>query len=230
MFSGLNTLQQCWRIVAISVATIALVACSSAPKPIVVSEPETIVVPERAPAQANGSIFQAQRGYAPLFEDRRPRMVGDILTILVEEQVSASKSNQSSTSRSSSMGLDLAQLPDFLESLADLGFDVSSSSDFLGQGSASANNTFQGTITVQVLEVLMNGNLRVRGEKQIAINSGAEYIRFSGIINPRSITGQNTVLSSQVAEARIEYIGDGYIHTAQRMGWLQRFFNWVSPL
>ncbi|MCH8493154.1 MAG: flagellar basal body L-ring protein FlgH [Idiomarina sp.] len=210
--------------------TLVLAACSAPPKPIVVSEPEPILVPERAPAEANGSIFQAQRGYAPLFEDRRPRMVGDILTILVEEQVSASKSNQSATSRSSNIGMDLATLPDFLESLADLGFDVSSNSDFMGQGSASANNTFQGTITVQVLEVIHNGNLRVRGEKQIAINSGAEYIRFSGIINPRSITGQNTVLSSQVAEARIEYIGDGYIHTAQRMGWLQRFFNWVSPM
>ncbi|MFU8783871.1 flagellar basal body L-ring protein FlgH [Aliidiomarina sp.] len=210
--------------------TLALAACSAPPKPIVVSEPEPILVPERAPAEANGSIFQAQRGYAPLFEDRRPRMVGDILTILVEEQVSASKSNQATTSRSSNIGMDLAALPDFLDSLADMGFDVSSNSDFMGQGSASANNTFQGTITVQVLEVIHNGNLRVRGEKQIAINSGAEYIRFSGIINPRSITGQNTVLSSQVAEARIEYIGDGYIHTAQRMGWLQRFFNWVSPM
>lgn len=218
------------KAICVAVAAFGLVACSSAPKTIVVTEPEPIVMPERGAIQANGSIFQAQRGYAPLFEDRRPRMVGDILTILVEEQVSASKSNQTATSRASNVGIDLAQLPDFLDSLADLGLDVSSVSDFNGQGSASANNTFQGTITVQVLEVMLNGNLRVRGEKQIAINSGAEYIRFSGIVNPRSVTGQSTVLSSQVAEARIEYIGDGYIHTAQRMGWLQRFFNWATPM
>ena len=77
--------------------------------------------------------------------------------------------------------------------------------------------------------VMNNGNLRVRGEKQIAINQGTEFIRFSGVVNPRTITAQNTVPSTQVADARIEYVGDGYINEAQHMGWLQRFFLNVSP-
>ena len=93
----------------------------------------------------------------------------------------------------------------------------------------SSTWTFSGTITVSVLEVMANGNLRVRGEKQIAINHGTEFIRFSGVVNPRTITGQNTVPSTQVADARIEYVGDGYINEAQHMGWLQRIFLNISP-
>ena len=81
-----------------------------------------------------------------------------------------------------------------------------------------------------VVDVMPNGNLRVHGEKQIAINQGVEYIRFSGVIDPLKITGQNTVSSTAVADARIEYVGDGYINEAQHMGWLQRFFLNISPI
>ncbi|MCP1366799.1 flagellar basal body L-ring protein FlgH, partial [Halomonas sp. BBD48] len=101
--------------------------------------------------------------------------------------------------------------------------------DFSGSGGAAASNTFTGTITVTVMDVLYNGNLRVRGEKQIIINQGTEFIRFSGVVNPRTITALNTVPSTLVADARIEYVGNGYINEAQTMGWLQRFFLNVSP-
>jgi len=107
--------------------------------------------------------------------------------------------------------------------------DASGKNTFDGKGGATAKNTFTGTITVTVAQVLANGNLRVVGEKQIAINQGAEYIRFSGIVNPRTVDGSNAVISTQVADARIEYVGKGYINEAQNMGWLQRFFLNVSP-
>ena len=89
---------------------------------------------------------------------------------------------------------------------------------------------FSGTLTVTVDQVLVNGNLHVVGEKQIAINQGTEFIRFSGVVNPRTISGSNTVPSTQVADARIEYVGNGYINEAQNMGWLQRFFLNLSPM
>ena len=145
------------------------------------------------------------------------------------EEVSASKNSQSNAGRSGSASLELTQLPDVLDTLAEYGFDISGENDFTGSGGSQANNSFTGTITVSVLEVMNNGNLRVRGEKQIAINQGTEFIRFSGVVNPRTITAQNTVPSTQVADARIEYVGDGYINEAQHMGWLQRFFLNVSP-
>lgn len=101
---------------------------------------------------------------------------------------------------------------------------------FNGKGGPNASNTFSGTLTVTVDQVLVNGNLHVVGEKQIAINQGTEFIRFSGVVNPRTISGSNTVPSTQVADARIEYVGNGYINEAQNMGWLQRFFLNLSPM
>ncbi|EHK61476.1 flagellar basal body L-ring protein [Halomonas sp. GFAJ-1] len=209
---------------------IVLVAgCAQIPRASVVGEQEQITIVDRPPPVANGSIYQVRRGYQPLFEDRRPRSIGDILTIVLDEEVSASKSSQSNANRSGSAGLDIGQIPDIIDFLEDYGFDVSSDSSFSGGGGSQATNSFTGTITVSVLEVMNNGNLRVRGEKQIAINQGTEFIRFSGVVNPRTITAQNTVPSTQVADARIEYVGDGYINEAQHMGWLQRFFLNVSP-
>jgi len=69
----------------------------------------------------------------------------------------------------------------------------------------------------------------VSGEKQIAMTQGTEYIRFSGVVHPRTITATNTVLSTQVADARIEYKANGYIDSAQVMGWLARFFLTFLP-
>ncbi|WP_089684692.1 flagellar basal body L-ring protein FlgH [Billgrantia gudaonensis] len=206
-----------------------MAGCAQIPRASIVGEQEKLAMNEPPPRKANGSIYQPQRGYQPLFEDRRPRQIGDILTIVLDEEVSASKNSRSNADRDGSSSLEFEQLPDALDTLAEYGFDISGESDFSGGGGSQANNTFTGTITVSVLEVMHNGNLRVRGEKQIAINQGVEFIRFSGVVNPRSITGQNTVPSTSVADARIEYVGDGYISEAQHMGWLQRFFLNVSP-
>ena len=84
-------------------------------------------------------------------------------------------------------------------------------------------------ITVTVTDVMPNGNLLVSGEKQMGINQGTEYIRFSGVVNPRTVSGSNTVPSTLVADARIEYTAKGYIDEAQHMGWMQRFFLNVMP-
>lgn len=188
------------------------------------------------PGTANGSIFHTGQamnyGYQPLFEDRRPRNIGDTLTILLKENVSASKSSSANASKDGSAGLGFSAVPRFISGL--FGGDraetaIEGSNEFNGKGGAAARNTFSGTITVTVRQVLENGNLMVVGEKQIAINQGTEFIRFSGVVNPRTISGSNTVVSSQVADARIEYVGSGYINEAQQMGWLQRLFLNFSP-
>lgn len=229
MSQWLNHYGQRLALCGLGLLLILVSGCAQVPRASVVGEQEQISIVDRPPPVANGSIYQARRGYQPLFEDRRPRSIGDILTIVLDEEVSASKNAQSNSNREGSAGLELEQLPDVLDSLAEFGFDVSGNSDFAGGGGSQASNSFTGTITVSVLEVMSNGNLRVRGEKQIAINQGTEFIRFSGVVNPRTVTAQNTVPSTQVADARIEYVGDGYINEAQTMGWLQRFFLNVSP-
>ena len=215
---------------------VLLGGCAYIPhKPLVDGQTTASPVPA-ARVTANGSIFQSGQamnyGYQPLFEDRRPRNVGDTLTIVLQENVSASKSSSANASRDGSAGLNFETVPRMLNGL--FGSDrantaISGDNGFNGKGGAAAQNTFSGTITVTVNQVLDNGNLNVVGEKQIAINQGTEFIRFSGVVNPRTISGSNTVVSTQVADARIEYVGNGYINEAQQMGWLQRLFLNVSP-
>ncbi|WPP46878.1 flagellar basal body L-ring protein FlgH [Pseudomonas sp. AN-1] len=214
---------------AVLLAALLASGCAQLPRPSVVGEQERVQIPERPLPQANGSIYQSRQGFQPLFEDRRPRMVGDILTVVLNEQVSASKNAAANASRNGSASLTPITVPDKLSKLSEWATELEGENVFAGSGGAKANNSFNGTITVSVLEVMANGNLRVRGEKQIAINQGTEFIRFSGVVNPRAITVQNTVPSTQVADARIEYVGDGYINEAQTMGWLQRFFLNISP-
>ncbi|MBI6882565.1 flagellar basal body L-ring protein FlgH [Pseudomonas putida] len=178
---------------------------------------------------SNGSIYQGGAVIQPLFEDRRPRDLGDTLTIVLDEQVQASKSSASSAGRDSSSSFTPTLVPNKIKKLGELGLDVAGKTDFAGDGASNARNSFTGTITVTVQGVMPNGNLRVRGEKHIGINQGNEYIRFSGTVNPRTISASNSVQSTQVADARIEYVGDGYINEAQTMGWGQRLLMNILP-
>lgn len=153
---------------------------------------------------ANGSIFQSAQpinyGYQPLFEDRRPRNIGDTLTIVLQENVSASKSSSANASRDGKTNFGFDTVPRYLQGLfgnARADVDASGGNSFNGKGGANASNTFSGTLTVTVDQVLVNGNLHVVGEKQIAINQGTEFIRFSGVVNPRTISGSNTVPSTR---------------------------------
>ena len=115
------------------------------------------------------------------------------------------------------------------KSFQGLNAEASHDNKFSGKGESAANNTFTGTITCTVIEVLPNGNLLVSGEKLVAINQGEEFIRFSGVVNPANVTTSNTVISTQVADARIEYKANGFIDSAQTMGWLSRFFLTFMP-
>jgi flagellar L-ring protein precursor FlgH len=214
------------------VAAICLLlpACAINQKPIVhqpmTSRPQPVIVD---PSQSRGSIYQ-QANFRPLFEDRRARFIGDTITIRITENTAASKNSQASADRTSSI---TAAVP-VVQGLPGKTFQGTSlqagtDSEFEGKGGASATNAFTGNITVTVIDVLPNGNLLVSGEKQIAMSQGTEFIRFSGVINPVTITAANTVASTQVADARIEYRANGYIDEAQTMGWLARFFNNVMP-
>ncbi len=218
------------------IGMLALNGCAYIPHTPLIEGKTTAEPVAAMPAVNNGSVFQSGQamnyGYQPMFEDRRPRNVGDILTIVLQENVSASKSSSANASRGGSDSLAFDATPKFLSGL--FGSDrtntsISAKNDFTGKGGAAAKNTFSGTLTVTVNQVLENGNLRVVGEKQIEINQGTEFIRFSGVVNPRTISGSNTVSSTQVADARIEYVGNGYINEAQQMGWLQRLFLNLSP-
>jgi flagellar L-ring protein precursor FlgH len=198
--------------------------------PATVHQPMT-ARPATQPTHAvNGAIWQPGQG-RPLLEDRRARIVGDIITVNLAERTSAQKNANSSANRASNLSGGISaisgNLP--LSGLAGLSAEAGTKSAFEGKGAAAANNAFNGTITVTVIDVLANGNLLVSGEKMLTINQGNEFIRFSGIVNANNITASNTVQSTQVADARIEYRGSGFVEEANSMGWLHRFFNFINP-
>jgi len=218
---------------AVLAVTVLASGCALVPPEPVVTGPLTAAppVPTVLP-EPNGSIYQPTAyGSYPLFEDRRPRNVGDIVTVVIQEKTNAAKNVATSTDRSGGATLAVPIAPSILpdEIGGKQAFDLSGSNKAQGKGSTSAANTFSGTLTTTVIGVLPNGNLQIAGDKQIAINRGSEYIRFSGVVDPRSITGSNTVSSTQVADARIEFRSKGTMDEVQTMGWLQRFFLNIAP-
>lgn len=207
--------------------------CAQIPREPLVQQPMTARAETqiRPSIPANGSIYRTGFGAPALFEDRRPRFVGDILTIVVSENINASKNSAADASRSGSASSALDLVPKLIGGLISSDQDAIASGKNVmsAKGGANSRNTFNGVITVTVVEVLSNGNLLVSGEKQILINQGTEFIRFSGVVNPRTVSAINTVPSTQVADAKIEYSAKGYIDEAQTMGWLQRLFLNVLP-
>lgn len=209
-------------------AALVAAGCAQLPRESLVDKQVNYSFPQQHQL-GNGSIYQGGAVIQPLFEDRRPRDLGDTLTIVLDEEVKASKSSASSAGHDGKSTFTPTLVPSQIKKLGELGLDVAGTADFKGDGASNAKNSFTGTITVTVQGVMPNGNLRVRGEKHIGINQGNEYIRFSGMVNPRTISSLNTVQSTQVADARIEYVGDGYINEAQTMGWGQRLLLNLSP-
>jgi len=188
------------------------------------------------PAPGTGAIYQA--GYdMRLYEDRKARRVGDILTIQLVEKIDASKSASTTATKETSATIANPTVlgstpqfntPGFLPLASNknntLATSLDSANDFSGEGESKQSNTLSGSISVTVVEVLPNGNLVVRGEKIISINQGDEFVRIMGVVRPEDVGADNTVVSTQVADAHISYGGTGVVADANKMGWLARFF------
>jgi flagellar L-ring protein precursor FlgH len=212
-------------------ALVVLGGCANMTRTVEVQQPLSArpAPPPPAPTVATGAIYRAG-SYQPLFEDRRARNVGDTLTITINEKLNASKTASTNTDRKGSTSFNVADVQFGGKNILK-GGAITGGSDlkFNGAGDSGANNVFTGNITVTVIEVLPNGNLVVSGEKQIGINTGSEFIRLSGVVNPVTILAGNVVSSIQVADARLEYRGTGTIDEAQTMGWMARVFQSVLP-
>jgi flagellar L-ring protein precursor FlgH len=207
----------------------ALGGCGLVPTQPIIQQPMTATPPVPPVLQSPGSIFNPGYAGRPLFEDQRPRNVGDILTIVIAENINATNSSGANANRDGTTKFGVPTAGFLGGFFGKLNLDASGDNTFKAAGGANASNTFNGTITVTVTSVLPNGNLNVSGEKQMLINQGNEFVRFSGVVNPNTISGLNAVYSTQVADAKIEYSAKGYINEAQNMGWLQRFFLNLAP-
>ena len=219
-------------LLSLALFTAAAGGCGiTATPPTSVHQPISVRPSSPPPAPpSDGAIYSVGLANSLIFEDRRARRVGDTLTIAIVENTNASKKSATNTGRASNNNFGVTALAG-LPGKSFLGSTLGATSDFSfdGKGESSNNNAFTGTITVTVTEVLANGNLLVSGEKQVGINQGSEYIRLSGIVNPVNLTASNTVSSTLVADARIEYRGSGAVAENQQTGWLTRFFLNVLP-
>jgi flagellar L-ring protein precursor FlgH len=206
---------------------LGLAGCSMVP-PTSIHQPMTArPVDKQAAVPGDGAIFHAGVNEHPLFEDKRARNVGDTLTIYIEEKTTGNRKTSGGTSTANDIN---ANLPTLFKALP---ISSSSSSKTAITGAGAASEDLTGTIAVTVTEVLPNGNLVVGGQEQVSLNNSDEYIRFSGVVNPTSISNANTVSSTLVADAHIEYKSAGamseVINDAKSLGFLGRFFQSVLP-
>ncbi|MGB4598898.1 MAG: flagellar basal body L-ring protein FlgH [Trichlorobacter sp.] len=184
---------------------------------------------------SNGSIWQAAS--ISLTEDGKARRLGDIVTIVITENASASKQATTATGRSSAIN---AGIPNMLglegskiitSNFADLSklINASASSNFDGSGSTTRKESLSATITAKVVDVLSNSNLRVEGRRNVKVNNEDQIVTVKGVIRQRDITAENTINSIFVADAQITYSGEGIISDRQKPGWLMNVIDKLWP-
>jgi flagellar L-ring protein precursor FlgH len=216
-----------------------LTACApTAQQPtITIQEPLEEIHEAEPVIQEQGSLWQHSN--RSMFSDRKAQNVGDIVTVLISESASASKKASTSTDRTSSMsagipnffGLENASIfsgddPDIdLNNLVNAEF----ANEFDGNGSTSRKEDLVASLTTQVVGRYPNGQLKIRGGKEVMVNNEVQIIYLTGIIRPVDITAANTVSSEKILNARISYTGKGAISDKQKPGWAMRILDNAWP-
>jgi len=162
-----------------------------------------------------------------IYSDLKAHQVGDIILVTLSENTQANKSALTEYTKENSSTLKpvigLGGNATINKRSIQLG--INQKSDFSGDSASDQSNSLSGSISVHVIKVLPNGNLVIRGEKWMTLNSGDEYIRLTGTIRALDIDADNSILSTKVANARIQYSGTGTFADVQEQGWLSKFFN-----
>ncbi len=213
-----------------------LLAClhMAPPAPVVVATPPPDVP---VPVLTPGSLWSEVGTRALIGADGNARRVGDLITVRIEDTSSTSLGADTSTSREGSaefnitaaLGLDQQILSANPSMGSTIGIGGDSSSKHVGTGSTSRQGSLAATITCQVQEVLPNGNLRIRGTKQVKVNRETQYLTLDGVVRPRDILLDNTVRSDLIADARIEFTGAGVLADKQGPGWGTRLADTLWP-
>jgi flagellar L-ring protein FlgH len=182
-----------------------------------------------------GSLWKADSARS-MFADKRARAVGDILTILVQENTTASKDNSTKTSKKSSVN---ASIDTFLYSPGASGFltkggrmpamQFGGSQDFDGGGKINNSERITGRVAVRVVDTLPNGNMIIEGRRDTHISGEKQETILRGIVRSEDVMANNTVFSYNVTDASIRFVSKGTISDNQRKGWLFRVWEKVTP-
>jgi flagellar L-ring protein precursor FlgH len=209
-------------------SVVLLIGCSSTPKKPIEDDPfYAPVYPDTIPTQvaATGSIYLDSQA-SSLYSDIRAHRVGDIITVTLKESTQASKSANNEIKKDTDLSVEPIYAGGKNISISGVPIDLGygDSMNTKRESDADQSNSLNGSISANVIQVLSNGNLVIRGEKWISINNGDEFIRITGMIRSEDINPDNTIDSTRVANARIQYSGTGTFADVQKVGWLSSFF------
>lgn len=216
-----------WR--AAMVAGLAVLAAGCATEPPKLAHTPSFEpvypIPADPVRHATGAIYNGRQS-DNWFGRGRSYQVGDVITVLLNESAQAARQQSRSVSRESSNDVIPSGLSAALGAqsarLAGLNLNGAAiSSD--GQGTADQRASLTGSVAATVVQVLANGNLVIRGEKQLALSEGTEIIQVSGVIRPEDISANNVVQSRRLANAQFTYRGNGELDEASRAGWGTRW-------
>ncbi|MCU0576308.1 MAG: flagellar basal body L-ring protein FlgH [Desulfobacterota bacterium] len=183
-----------------------------------------------------GSLWSESAKFYDMFTDQKARRVGDIVIVQVVENSSADKEATTEATRDSSIDDSVTNflgLPLDRSSIFGYGLEptiqTKSSSQFSGDGKTSRKGTLKAVVSARVTRVLPSGNFVIKGKKQIRVNDEAQYIMVSGIIRPEDIQWNNSVMSSNVADLKVDYYGSGILGDQQNKGFLARAIDKIWP-
>jgi flagellar L-ring protein precursor FlgH len=188
--------------------------------------------PPPSPPPTDGSTWRDDAPLGMLFVDQKAHTVGDLVTVSIVEDASASKEATTQTARSSSVsaGIDaFFGLERYIPPPGNPKVGGSLSNNFDGSGKTARSGKVTATMTAVVTALLPNGNLVIEGSREITVNNEQATIVLSGVVRPKDISAQNTVLSTALGNAQIAYYGNGIIAEKQRPGWLARIVGSVWP-
>jgi flagellar L-ring protein precursor FlgH len=199
----------------------------------VMNYPDT---PVRVASACNGASLWDDRNGA-WFADRRARKVNDIVTIVVDESAKASKAAGTSLARDSNTSLGVSAFFGLEKSLSEKNSRITPSSmaqtntttGFDGSGKTSREETLSTTVTAFVKAILPNGNMEIEAKRSVSVNNENQVMVLHGVIRPEDVDGLNSVPSSRVAQARIEYYGEGVISEKQNPGWMHKIIDHLWP-
>ena len=170
---------------------------------------------------AHAQKLYDEQSYRGLAEDRKAVRVGDIITVQVFEQSSASTTTDTSTQRTNALGAGLSITAGGVQR----GGSISQSGSFDGGGTTQRANKLLVTLSVTVRQVLPNGDLVVHGEQSLTVNKEQHKVALDGRVRPQDVASDNTVLSTRLADAHIEYIGDGDLSDRQTRAWWRHLLD-----
>lgn len=227
-------------IICVPIVLVVLTGCNTLQQSRIKDEPFVIENTHKyaKPAQADlkpGSIWKGNNSSNSLFGDQRASGIGDIITVRIVEVSQATEKATTDTKRTGAVqlgvpnffGLETNNIPSSIST--DKFVKADTKNDFKGEGETTRTGSLSATITARVVDVMPNGNLAIEGKREISINEEKKEILFQGIVRQKDIAYDNSVLSTQVADAKIIYTGIGVIGEKQAPGWLARIFDLVWP-